>query len=175
MPTGILPSTAGPRANSISSAPSKEATTFSFTAWANRWGFGLYPTGPSFLGWATPPGLTCPARRPESCPTRSGNSWSKKKTGFWATLFGIGDDETSKNGANEQINGQKALVVSGGGFFPKSIFGWIILTILIILLVAIFVYVQILHEQVKTLREERERGRNGNGNGNGLGVTHNNH
>jgi len=110
-----------------------------------------------------------------STVTKDTTQKSSTGRGFWATLFGIGDDETSKNGANEQINEQKALVVSGGGFFPKSIFGWIILTILIILLVAIFVYVQILHEQVKTLREERERGRNGNGNGNGLGVTHNNH
>ncbi|MAZ40525.1 hypothetical protein CL654_00185 [bacterium] len=92
--------------------------------------------------------------------------------GFWARLFGFGDngDENATTTAgtladvdDARANGQGALILSNGGFFPSTVFGWIILTILIVLLVAIFVYVQTLHEQLKGLREERERNRNGNG------------
>jgi len=93
--------------------------------------------------------------------------------GFWSKLFGLEDKNnkttttTTKGNLSDisdaKANGQGALIVSNGGFFPDTIFGWIILIILIVLLVVAFVYVQTLHEQLKALREERERNKNGNG------------
>lgn len=138
----------------------------------------------------TPPKATQPVNTTPAQDTNQDTSQNKDERGttttatddtrgFWARLFGWGDDDvatttttgTLSDTRGAQANGQGALILSNGGFFPSTIFGWVMLTILIVLLVAIFVYVQTLHEQLKTLREERERNRNGNGNSLGVAKT----
>ena len=48
-------------------------------------------------------------------------------------------------------------------FFPGTIFGWIIITILLTLFAAVIVYLKTLQEQLKDIKEEREeRRKNGN-------------